>query len=70
MLTRIIDESIDEITPYVNLQRVDVDQHPAISAQFHVRAIPTMVLVNQTGEVLWKHTGVMEVRDIITEISK
>lgn len=70
MLTRIIDESMEEIAQYVKLQRIDVDQHQEISAQFHIRAIPTMVLVDQTGEVKWKHTGIMEVRDIVTEISK
>ena len=70
MLTRIIDESVGEITEHAYLQRIDVDQHQEISAQFHIRAIPTMVLVNQAGEVLWKHTGVMEVRDIVKEITK
>ncbi|WP_121966509.1 co-chaperone YbbN [Myroides sp. N17-2] len=70
MLTRIIDESMEEITQYVKLQRIDVDQHQEISAQFHIRAIPTMVLVDLAGEVKWKHTGIMEVRDIVTEISK
>lgn len=70
MLTRMIDESVEEITQHVELKRIDVDQHPEISAQFHVRAIPTMVVVNKEGEVLWRHTGVMEVRDIISEIRK
>lgn len=70
MLTRIIDESMEEITQHVKLQRIDVDQHQEISAQFQIRAIPTMVLVDQAGEVKWKHTGLMEVRDIVAEISK
>lgn len=70
MLTRIIDESVEEVTQHVELKRVDVDQEPALSAQFQIRAVPTMVLVNKEGKVLWKHTGVMEVRDIVTEISK
>ncbi|KUF45087.1 thioredoxin family protein [Myroides marinus] len=70
MLTRIIDESVEEVTQHVELKRIDVDQEPALSAQFQIRAVPTMVLVNKAGEVLWKHTGIMEVRDIVTEISK
>ncbi|MDM1501930.1 thioredoxin fold domain-containing protein [Myroides marinus] len=70
MLTRIIDESVEEVTKHVELKRVDVDQEPALSAQFQIRAVPTMVLVNKAGEVLWKHTGIMEVRDLITQISK
>jgi thioredoxin 1 len=70
MLTRIIDESVEEVTQHVELRRIDVDQEPALSAQFQIRAVPTMVLVNKKGEVLWKHTGVMEVREIVTEISK
>ncbi|MDM1348928.1 thioredoxin fold domain-containing protein [Myroides marinus] len=70
MLTRIIDESVEEVTQHVELKRIDVDQEPALSAQFQIRAVPTMVLVNKAGEVLWKHTGIMEVSDIVTEISK
>jgi len=70
MLTRIIDESVEEVTQHVELKRIDVDQEPALSAQFQIRAVPTMVLVNKAGEVLWKHTGIMEVRDLITQISK
>ncbi|KZE84075.1 thioredoxin 1 [Myroides marinus] len=70
MLTRIIDESVEEVTQHVELKRIDVDQEPALSAQFQIRAVPTMVLVNKAGEVLWKHTGIMEIRDLITQISK
>ncbi|MDR0194468.1 MAG: thioredoxin fold domain-containing protein [Myroides sp.] len=70
MLTRIIDESVEEVTQHVELKRIDVDQEPALSAQFQIRAVPTMVLVNKKGEVLWKHTGIMEIRDLITQISK
>ncbi|MDM1378669.1 thioredoxin family protein [Myroides marinus] len=70
MLTRIIDESQEEVTQHVELKRIDVDQEPALSAQFQIRAVPTMVLVNKAGEVLWKHTGIMEIRDLITQISK
>ncbi|WP_413512289.1 thioredoxin family protein [Myroides odoratus] len=69
-LSKMIDESINDITTHVELKRINVDEHHDIAAEFFVRAIPTMVLVNQTGEIKWKHTGVMPVKDIVAELIK
>lgn len=69
-LSKMIDDSITDITTHVALKRINVDEHPEISAAFFVRAIPTMVLVNQAGETKWKHTGVIPVTEIVSEITK
>lgn len=70
MLSRIIDDSMDAITEQVELKRIDVDVDSELAAEFYVRAVPTMVLVSQGGDVLWKHTGVMPAQDILRELKR
>ncbi|MDR0230070.1 MAG: thioredoxin fold domain-containing protein [Flavobacteriaceae bacterium] len=70
MLSRVIDDAIDVITEEVALKRIDVDVDSDIAAEFYVRAVPTMILVNQSGDILWKHTGVMAAQDILREIKR
>ncbi|MDR2223159.1 MAG: thioredoxin fold domain-containing protein [Flavobacteriaceae bacterium] len=70
MLSRIIDDSMDAITEQVELKRIDVDVDSELAAEFYVRAVPTMVLVSQRGDVLWKHTGVMPAQDILRELKR
>lgn len=70
MLSRMIDESLDAVTEKVELQRIDVDHDPQLAAEFFVRAVPTMVLIDQEGAILWKHTGVMAVPDILKQVAQ
>jgi len=70
MLSRMIDESLDAVTEKVELQRIDVDHDPQLTAEFFVRAVPTMVLIDQQGGILWKHTGVMPVPDILKQVAQ
>lgn len=48
--------------------KVDVDQYPAIAAQYGVRGVPTLA-VFKNGELLWKESGVHDV-NALTELLK
>ncbi len=69
MLSRMIDESLDMVTEKVELQRIDVDRDSQLAAEFFVRAVPTMVVIDQDGVILWRHTGVMPVPEIIKQLN-
>ncbi|MDM1044531.1 thioredoxin fold domain-containing protein [Myroides sp. 1354] len=69
MLSRMIDESYDMVTEKVELQRIDVDHDSQLAAEFFVRAVPTMVLIDQQGVILWRHTGVLPVPEILKQVN-
>ncbi|MDR6159262.1 thioredoxin 1 [Chryseobacterium sp. SLBN-27] len=48
--------------------KVDVDQYPALAAQYGVRGVPTLA-VFKNGEMLWKESGVHDV-NTLTQILK
>lgn len=48
--------------------KVDVDQYPALAAQYGVRGVPTLA-VFKNGELLWKESGVHDVNSL-TELLK
>lgn len=48
--------------------KVDVDQYPALAAQYGVRGVPTLAIFKQ-GEMLWKESGVHDV-NTLTQLLK
>ncbi|MBB6371133.1 thioredoxin family protein [Chryseobacterium shigense] len=48
--------------------KVDVDQYPALAAQYGVRGVPTLAIFKD-GELLWKESGVHDV-NTLTELLK
>lgn len=41
------------------LEEINVDENPDKTSQYGVKALPTLILVNDTGEALWRKTGVI-----------
>lgn len=54
-LTKTISESH---LPLV-VEEVDIDEHPDVAAKHMVRGVPTLILLNDVGDVLKRHTGAM-----------
>lgn len=47
--------------------KVDVDKNPAVSSQYKIQGVPTMILF-KGGEVKWRQSGVMtavQLQDVI-----
>lgn len=48
--------------------KIDVDQFPAIAAEYGVRGVPTLAVFKK-GELLWKESGVHDV-NTLTQLLK
>ena len=49
----------------INYQKIDVDNNPELSAQYGVRNIPTLILLDETGEVKGRKVGLQTKQDIL-----
>ena len=56
----IVKENVGESARII---KVDVDQYPALAAQYGVRGVPTLA-VFKNGEMLWKESGVHDVNTL------
>lgn len=43
--------------------KIDVDQHRELAMQYGIQAVPTFILFKK-GEVLWRHSGVSNNREL------
>ena len=53
----------ENVGDQARIVKIDVDQFPAIAAQYGVRGVPTLA-VFQNGNLLWKESGVHDVNTL------
>ena len=53
----------ENVGDLVRIVKIDVDQFPAIAAEYGVRGVPTLA-VFQNGNLLWKESGVHDVNTL------
>ena len=49
----------------INYQKIDVDNNQDLSMQYGVRNIPTLILLDETGEVKGRKLGLQTKQDIL-----
>ena len=49
----------------INYQKIDVDNNQDLSIQYGVRNIPTLILLDETGEVKGRKVGLQTKQDIL-----
>ncbi len=69
MLAPVLDELATEYAGKVTIAKVNIDDHPAIAAQYGVRAIPTL-LVFKGGQVVEQMVGARSKRDLKASLDK
>ena len=58
---RVLDEG------YVFL-KVDTDEHPDIGKHFDVVGLPTVVALNQSGDIVYRHTGPLKTAPLLEQL--
>ena len=58
-----------ELGDSVTILKVDVDKNEALSAQYRIQSVPTLILA-KGGEILWRQSGAMRLNDLKTIVSQ
>jgi len=62
---QILGPIMESLSGQINYQKIDVDNNQELSIKYGVRNIPTLVLVDGSGNELNRSTGVMQKQQII-----
>ena len=54
----------ENIGDTARIVKIDVDQYPAIAAEYGVRGVPTLAVFKE-GQLLWKESGVHDVNTLV-----
>ncbi len=68
MIAPMLDEIADENVGTFKIGKVNVDDNPALSAQYGIRAIPTL-LVFKGGQVTSQIVGMTSKKDLLAKIA-
>ncbi|MAO07123.1 MAG: thioredoxin [Alteromonas sp.] len=64
MLAPILKQVKDEIGEGVKIVKIDVDKNKALSSQYQVMGVPTMILFKE-GKQVWRQSGVLQKHELV-----
>jgi thioredoxin 1 len=56
---------VESLSGQINVQKINVDDNQSLSIQYGVRNIPTLILLDETGEVKGRKVGLQTKQDIL-----
>lgn len=62
---KMLSKTLDEIQPEMPFEVVDIDVHPEIAAEYGIRSIPTMIMIDELIEMK-RMTGI-KTKEQVTE---
>lgn len=63
MMHPVLDQLKEELGESIRIIKLDVDKNEALSAQYRVQSVPTLLLF-RNGEILWRQSGAMRINDL------
>jgi thioredoxin 1 len=57
-------------TALFEVEKIDVDENPDMASKYGIRGIPTLVFVNDAGEILWRKSGVHTEQQILSAFNE
>ncbi|NJO03601.1 MAG: thioredoxin [Bacteroidia bacterium] len=65
----VLEKLAKEYQGKLKIVKIDVDKNPHIAHQYQVRGVPTFILFDK-GEVLWRQSGLMSIRDFKNHLNR
>ena len=53
----------------IRVAKVDIEKHKELAAYYKIQSVPTL-MVFKNGELLWRHSGVMQPKELKEGIEK
>ena len=69
MMHPILEQLKEKMGDDIRILKVDVDKYEALSMQYRIQSVPTLMLFNK-GEMLWRQRGAMSLNDLMQKISQ
>ena len=69
MMHPILEQLKEKMGDDIRILKVDVDKNEALSMQYRIQSVPTLMLFKQ-GEMLWRPSGAMSLNDLMQKISQ
>lgn len=69
MMHPILEQLKEKMGDDIRILKVDVDKNEALSMQYRIQSIPTLMLFKK-GEMLWRQSGAMSLNDLMQKISQ
>lgn len=69
MMAPVLTQLKEKMGDRLRILKIDVDKNQSLAAQYQVRGVPTLVLM-QHQNVVWKQSGVMDVNTLQQTIEK
>lgn len=69
MMAPVLTQLKEKMGDRLRILKIDVDKNQSLAAQFQVRGVPTLVLM-QHQNVVWKQSGVMDINTLEQTIEK
>ena len=68
---RMIDTEVKpKYSDRIDIMKVDVHKGMELAKKFHILSVPTVILCNQTGDILLRKSGEIKLQDIESAIAK
>ena len=69
MMAPVLTQLKEKMGDRLRILKIDVDKNQSLAAQFQVRGVPTLVLI-QHQNVVWKQSGVIDINTLEQTIEK
>ena len=69
MMAPVLTQLKEKMGDRLRILKIDVDKNQSLGAQYQVRGVPTLVLM-QHQNVVWKQSGVMDINTLEQTIEK
>ena len=65
----ILKQAKDALGEKVTILKVDVDKNPAVSEQYRIQGVPTLILFKD-GQVKWRQSGVVQANQLVQLVNQ